>query len=181
MRGALAVLVGAAVVSACGTSEPVQTGKKKPEKQGVHVGDQAPDFALPTHSSKAIRLSDLRGKKAVVLYFYPKDDTPGCTKEACGFRDNYAVLAKADVEVIGVSADSLDSHAKFAQKYSLPFPLVSDADGSLRKQYGVGGESGRPARTTFVIDKGGVVRQVLSGIAATAHVEKSLEALNVAK
>src|SRR5437867_3256250 len=104
---------------------------------GVGVGDPAPDFALPDRAGRTVRLGDYRGRKAVVLYFYPKDETPGCTKEACSFRDQYQDFQDAGAEVIGVSSDPAASHEKFAAKYHLPFVLLADRSGAVRKQYGV--------------------------------------------
>ena len=148
-------------------------------KVGLAVGDRAPDFALPSATGATVRLSDFRGKKAVVLYFYPKDDTPGCTKEACGFRDSYEEFTQAGAEVIGVSSDSGESHKGFASKYKLPFTLLSDRGGQLRKQYGVPATLGLlPGRVTFVIDREGMVRHVFnSQLAATRHVGEALAAL----
>jgi peroxiredoxin Q/BCP len=145
---------------------------------GVKAGDRAPDFSLPDANGKEIRLADLRGKP-IVLYFYPKDDTPGCTKEACSFRDQYEDFQDAGAVVIGVSSDSGDSHRKFAEKYKLPFTLVSDAGGKVRKLYGVPATLGLlPGRVTFVIGPDGVVRKVFnSQLAATRHVAESLAAL----
>jgi thioredoxin-dependent peroxiredoxin len=145
---------------------------------GVRAGDRAPDFALPDADGKDVRLADLRGKP-VVLYFYPKDDTPGCTKEACSFRDQYQDFQDAGAVVIGVSSDSGESHRKFAEKYKLPFTLVSDRGGAVRKLYGVPATLGLlPGRVTFVIGPDGVVRKVFnSQLAATRHVEESLAAL----
>jgi len=146
---------------------------------GTRAGDRAPDFALPDASGKMIRLSDYCGRKAVVLYFYPKDDTPGCTKEACTFRDQYQDLQDAGAEVIGISSDSAESHAKFSAKYRLPFVLLADRDGSVRRQYGVPATLGLlPGRVTFVIDREGVVRHVFnSQFQAARHVEEALAAL----
>ena len=145
----------------------------------ITAGQQAPDFALPDATGKTVRLSDFRGKKAVVLYFYPKDDTPGCTKEACTFRDQYEDLKDAGAEVIGVSSDGGESHEKFASKYKLPFLLVSDRGGVVRKQYGIPATLGLlPGRVTFVIDKQGVVRRTFnSQFQATKHVSEAIEAL----
>jgi peroxiredoxin Q/BCP len=147
----------------------------------VNVGDQAPDFALPDASGRTVRLTDFRGKQPVVLYFYPKDDTPGCTKEACSFRDQYEDFTAAGAEVIGVSSDSSESHQRFAAKYSLPFTLVSDAGGEVRKRYGIPATLGLlPGRVTFVIDAAGVVRHVFnSQLQATRHVEEALASLRV--
>eukprot|EP00727_Mastigamoeba_balamuthi_P005766 m51a1_g1809 putative peroxiredoxin (155) ;mRNA; r:478552-479188 len=144
----------------------------------IHVGDKAPDFTLPSPNGD-VKLSALlaSGKKAVVLYFYPKDETPGCTAEACSFRDQYAVFKDAGAEVVGVSSDSVDSHRKFADKKKLPFVLCSDHKGALRQQYGVQGSLFGiiPGRVTFVIDKEGVVRHVFSSQTnSKKHVEEAL-------
>ena len=146
----------------------------------VKVGDRAPDFELPDASGKRVRLADFRGKQSVVLYFYPKDDTPGCTKEACSFRDHYEAFKDAGAEVIGVSSDSEASHQKFADKYKLPFTLVADAAGGVRKRYGVPATLPGilPGRMTFVIDRDGVVRHVFnSQLQATKHVDEALGVL----
>jgi len=149
----------------------------------IKAGDTAPDFSLPDRTGNTVRLSDYRGKKAVVLYFYPKDDTPGCTKEACSFRDQYEVFKDAGAEVIGISSDSAESHAKFASKYNLPFVLVADKGGAVRKQYGVPATLGLlPGRVTFVIDPQGVVRHVFnSQLQATKHVDEAAQALRAMK
>jgi peroxiredoxin Q/BCP len=145
----------------------------------VGVGDRAPEFDLPDAQGTRVRLADLRGRKAVVLYFYPKDDTPGCTKEACAFRDSYETFRDAGAEVIGVSSDSEASHRKFADKFKLPFTLVADTDGAVRKRYGVPATLGLlPGRVTFVIDRDGVVRHVFnSQLQATKHVDEALGVL----
>jgi len=146
---------------------------------GIKAGDVAPDFALPDRSGRTVRLSDYRGKQPVVLYFYPKDDTPGCTKEACAFRDQYEDFTQVGAEVIGVSSDTGESHGKFASKYQLPFVLLSDRGGSVRKQYGIKPTLGvLPGRVTFVIDPEGVVRHVFnSQLQATQHVAEAISAL----
>jgi thioredoxin-dependent peroxiredoxin len=146
---------------------------------GIQVGDVAPEFDLPDASGKRIRLADFKGRQAVVLYFYPKDDTPGCTKEACSFRDQYEAFKDAGAEVVGVSSDSEASHGKFAQKHRLPFVLVADKGGQLRKRYGVPATLGLlPGRVTYVIDRGGVVRHVFnSQLQATKHVDEALAVL----
>jgi len=145
----------------------------------IRVGDEAPDFVLPDRTGKMVRLSEFRGQKAVVLYFYPKDDTPGCTKESCAFRDGYQDFQEAGAEVIGVSSDSAESHGKFAAKHRLPFTLLADQGGQVRKRYGVPATLGLlPGRVTFVIDRSGVVRHVFnSQFQATQHVSEALEAL----
>src|SRR6266850_1604776 len=136
-------------------------------------------YTLSLHDALPIRLADFRGKKAVVLYFYPKDDTPGCTAEACSFRDSYEDFQDAGAEVIGVSSDSGASHAKFAKRHELPFTLLSDAKGEVRKKYGVPATMGLlPGRVTFVIDRKGIVRHVFnSQLQATRHVQEALAAL----
>jgi len=143
---------------------------------GIKVGDAAPEFDLTDAAGKRVKLSDFRGKRNVVLYFYPKDDTPGCTKEACSFRDNYQVFADAGAEVIGISSDDGASHQKFTEKFHLPFTLVSDTGGSVRKRYGVPATLGLlPGRVTFVIDRDGIVRHVFnSQLQATKHVDEAL-------
>ena len=146
---------------------------------GVKVGERAPDFSLPDAEDRTFRLSERRGKQPVVLYFYPKDDTPGCTREACGFRDAYEEFRERGAEVVGVSSDSGDSHRRFAAKHRLPFTLLSDADGAVRRLYGVPATLGLlPGRVTFVIDRDGVVRHVLnSQLDFKRHVAESLESL----
>ena len=148
-------------------------------KPTIEVGQKAPDFELPDAEGKPVHLADFKGKKAVVLYFYPKDDTPGCTAEACSFRDSYEDFQDAGAEVIGVSSDSSKSHEKFAKRHKLPFTLLSDAKGEVRKKYGVPATMGLlPGRVTFVIDRKGIVRHVFnSQLQATRHVSEALEAL----
>lgn len=145
-------------------------------REEVKIGDEAPDFELPVEGGDKIRLSDFRGKKTVVLYFYPKDNSPGCTKEACAFRDNYEQFKDAGAEVLGVSSDSLESHGLFTIKLGLPFKLLSDEGGRIRKQYGVPSSLGMiPGRVTYVIDKGGIVRYIFnSQIDAEKHMRESL-------
>lgn len=122
------------------------------------VGDVAPDFTLPSHTSGQVSLSDYRGQ-VVVLYFYPKDDTPGCTAQACALRDSHEVFTDAGAVVIGISSDSVESHQKFAERYKLPFTLASDEGGATRKAYGIPATFGIiPGRVTYVIDADGVIR-----------------------
>lgn len=149
----------------------------------VKVGDTAPDFTLSSQSGTPVSLRDFRGKKAVVLYFYPKDDTPGCTKESCGFRDSYEVFKTAGAEVIGVSADSPDSHQRFTVKYQLPFILLSDNGSQVRKLYGVPSTFGLlPGRVTYVIDSQGVVQHIFnSQLNFQGHIEESLKTLQQIK
>ena len=146
----------------------------------IGVGDTAPDFTLPSQSGEEVSLRHFVGrKKAVVLFFYPKDDTPGCAKEACSFRDGYERFEKIDAEVIGISSDSVRSHERFVEKHGLPFVLLSDEGGEVRKLYGVPNTLGLfPGRATYVIDEEGVVRHVFSSqLGVTRHVEQALEAL----
>nr|WP_290227081.1 peroxiredoxin [Trichocoleus desertorum] len=148
-------------------------------KGKVEVGSVAPDFTLPDQTGAPVNLKDLIGQKNIVLYFYPKDDTPGCTKESCGFRDSYTVFQDAGAEVIGISADSPESHQQFAAKYQLPFTLLSDTGSQVRKLYGVPATLGLlPGRVTYVIDRQGIVRHIFkSQLNFQAHVEESLKAL----
>ena len=144
----------------------------------LEVGQAAPDFTLQDQDGKSVSLSSLRGKK-VVVYFYPRDDTPGCTKEACSFRDRYEDFLGAGAEVIGVSADPPGEHRAFADKYRLPFPLLTDADGSLRASFGVPKMLGLiPGRVTYLIDRAGVVRHVFAAqLRPARHVREALRAL----
>jgi peroxiredoxin Q/BCP len=144
----------------------------------LSVGDRAPDFALPS-ASGSVRLADVLQQKAVVLYFYPKDETPGCTAEACAFRDSYEVFTQAGAEVIGVSDDTVESHRSFAAHHRLPFLLLSDPDGEVRRRYGVSGWLGLlRGRVTFVIDRQGIVRHVFdSQLQATRHVDEAVETI----
>jgi peroxiredoxin Q/BCP len=133
--------------------------------RGIKPGDKAPDFTLPSQSGEQVRLSDRLGERVVVLYFYPKDNTSGCTAEACAFRDSFEVFADAGAEVIGVSSDSVDKHAGFAGKHNLPFTLLSDKGGQVRKSYGVPAVLGLiPGRVTYVIDRQGTVRHVFNSM-----------------
>lgn len=151
----------------------------------IEEGTKAPDFTLPTHDGGKLKLSSLKGAP-VVLYFYPKDDTPGCTKEACGFRDASAALHTHGAVVLGVSRDSVASHAKFRDKYDLPFTLLVDADHSIAEKYGAwrektlyGKTSMGIVRSTFIIDAAGRVAKVFRSVKAEGHAEKVLEALAV--
>lgn len=146
----------------------------------VEVGDVAPDFTLPSQAGEQVRLGDVLGRGPVVLYFYPKDETPGCTAEACSFRDSYEVFKEAGAEVIGVSSDSVASHERFATKHRLPFTILADDGGKVRKRYGVRPTLGiMPGRVTYVIDRDGTVRHVFSSqLGAQKHVGEALDALN---
>jgi len=150
---------------------------------GLSVGTKAPDFTLNDQHGKPVSLADFRGQKSVVVYFYPKDDTPGCTAEACSFRDQFTEFSDAGAEVIGISSDSEASHKKFAEKHKLPFTLLSDRGGKVRTAFGVPATFGLlPGRVTFVIDKEGVVRHAFnSQINATKHVAESLAVLKASR
>jgi len=144
--------------------------------QGIGVGDKAPDFTLPSQSGEPVRLQDRIGQRVVVLYFYPKDETRGCTAEACAFRDSHEVFTDAGAEVIGVSSDSVDRHASFAGRHNLPFTLLSDAGGKVRKAYGVPAALGFiPGRVTYVIDRSGTVRHAFNSMTnIDGHVKDAL-------
>lgn len=143
----------------------------------IGVGATAPDFTKTTQNGDTITLSQFQGYKAVVLYFYPKDETPGCTVEACTFRDNFEDFVEAGAVVIGVSQDSEKSHQSFAEHHQLPFLLVSDRDKTLQKAYGVPKTMGLlPGRVTFVIDRNGAVQHVFnSQLNAKKHVREALD------
>lgn len=150
----------------------------QPAKDKVQVGDWAPDFTLPTQSGASVSLGAFLGKKVIVLYFYPKDNTSVCTDEACAFRDNYEVFKEAGAEVFGISSDSVESHQHFATAHQLPFILLSDADGLVRKRYGVPTAFGLPGRVTYVIDRQGIVRHIFfSQFTSRKHVTEALQAL----
>jgi len=145
----------------------------------VAQGDVVPRFTATLQDGSTFDSASLLGKKSLVLFFYPKDNTPVCTQQACAFRDAYEQFARADVEVVGVSSDSPESHRRFAAKHRLPFPIISDADSSLRKLFGVPRALGIfPGRVTYVIDREGVVRLVYNAtLAAEPHVRKALDAI----
>jgi len=149
-------------------------------KDNVDVGSKAPNFTLPSQSGELVSFRDSLGEKPVVLFFYPKDDTPGCTKEACTFRDEYEQFSELDTEVIGISSDSVDSHKSFAKKHNLPFTLLSDKGEKVRRLYNVPNTFGLfPGRVTYVIDREGIVRRVFSSqIGVERHVQEALEALH---
>jgi len=149
----------------------------------LEAGQQAPDFDLATGGGERVKLSELRGKP-VVLYFYPKDDTPGCTAEACQFRDAYGEFRARGAEILGVSPDDQASHAKFAEKFSLPFPLLADPDHAVAEAYDVWREKKNYGKTymgilrsTFVIGADGTIEQAMYGVKADGHPEKVLQAL----
>ena len=148
----------------------------------VDVGDKAPDFTMPTDGGGEVSLKDLKGKQ-VILYFYPKDDTPGCTKQACGFRDARPDFSKIDAEIIGVSKDTVAKHEKFKTKHELNFTLASDTETGICEKYGVWKEKKMYGKTfmgiersTFLIDGDGVIRNVWRKVKVPGHVEQVLEA-----
>ena len=148
----------------------------------IEIGDKAPDFTLPTDGNGKVSLGKLRGQK-VVLYFYPKDDTPGCTTEACGFRDSFPKFGKLEATVIGISRDTVAAHDKFKMKYQLPFMLAADEKGEVTERYAVWVEKsmyGRKymgiERATFLIDEKGIVRGVWHKVKVPGHVEAVLAA-----
>ncbi len=148
------------------------------------VGDPAPDFSLPDVDGNTYSLADLKGQR-VVLYFYPRDNTPGCTKEACGFRDQYAAYQGKDVVVLGVSTDDAKSHGKFISKYNLPFPLLVDEGGAVASRYGVyglkkfmGKEYMGITRSTFIIGADGTLKKIYAKVKAETHAETVLADLD---
>lgn len=147
----------------------------------LKVGDKAPDFTGKDQNGNTVKLKDFKGKK-VVLYFYPKDNTPGCTAQACDLRDNYALLMKNNYQVIGVSGDDEKSHKKFADKFNLPFPLIADPDKKINELYGVWREKsmyGRTymgtVRTTFIIDEKGVISEIIEKVKTKDHTSQILK------
>lgn len=152
----------------------------------VQAGDQAPDFTLPNHNGEAVALSSYRGKN-VVLYFYPKDDTPGCTKEACSFRDNIGLFDSANTVILGVSFDDQASHQKFIEKYGLNFQLLSDPEKKVAQSYGVyvqknmyGNISWGIERSTFVINPDGIITKAIRKVNVDGHTDEVLEAIRSA-
>lgn len=154
------------------------------KETSMKLGQKAPDFTTQDDSGKTVKLSDFKGKN-VVLYFYPKDDTPGCTKEACNFRDGLGAIRKKGAVVLGVSADSVESHKKFKSKFDLNFPLLADTEKKIIESYGVWKEKsmyGRKymgiERTTFIIGKDGKVTHIFPKVKVGDHVDEVLDALN---
>jgi len=144
----------------------------------LKVGDMAPDFEGQTSTDTRVRLGDYLGKRNVVLYFYPKDDTKGCTIEACTFRDKLQSIAALWTEVVGVSVDTVESHKKFAEKNSLNFPLISDHDKQISKSYGVLSKDGAYAeRMTFIIDREGKIAKIFTNVEITKHTHEIITAL----
>ena len=149
------------------------------QASGLSVGDAAPDFSVVSSTGQTIHLGDYRGRSEIVLFFYPKDNSPACTMEACSFRDGYEAFRDAGAEVIGISGDSDDSHQGFANRHRLTYPLVSDSDGALRKLYQVPKTLGLfPGRVTYLIDRTGVIRQIFSSqMEPWKHIDEALKTL----
>jgi len=150
----------------------------------LNIGDKAPAFTLPTDNEGVASLDDFKGQK-LVLYFYPKDDTPGCTKESCGFNENLTVFNKMNANIVGVSKCSVKKHNKFKEKYSLKFPLISDENGDMCENYGVWKEKSMYGkkymgieRSTFLINEEGIIEQIWNKVKVTDHVEEVMSALN---
>jgi peroxiredoxin Q/BCP len=166
---ALAIIGLIAIIPAC-------KSKSKPTKHTLQVGDMAPDFALQDETGIVRKLSDFKGQN-VALYFYPKDQTPGCTAQACSIRDGFADLKKAGITVIGISYDSPESHRKFKEQHHLNFPLLSDADKSVSKAYNVSGIL-FPDRVTFLIDKTGRIVKILKDVNVKDHAHEIIAAFS---
>jgi len=165
-------------------STAAKKGAPAPSASRALEGKKAPAFQLADADGKTVALKDLVGKRNLVLYFYPKDMTPGCTIEACSFRDNDAAIRAMGAQIVGISADSSASHVKFRDKHSLNFPLLSDPDNKVTRAYGVykmkslyGREFMGIERTTVVIDKSGVVRKVFAKVKVNGHTEEVIDAL----
>lgn len=146
-------------------------------QEGLQVGDKLPAFGAKDQNGNDFYIESVLGKKVLVIYFYPKDDTPGCTKQACFLRDQYEEFKTIGAEVIGISGDSVPAHKKFASKYDLPFILLSDSNKSLRKLFGVKNTifGLLPGRVTYVVDKNGIIQMVFNDANATSHLEKTVE------
>lgn len=150
------------------------------QEKNIQVGDKLPDFSLRDQNNELFTTDKFIGKKAMVIYFYPKDDTPGCTKEACKFRDDFDIFSNMDVEIIGISSDDVKSHKAFAQKYNLPFTLLADVNNEVRNLFGVKSNifGLLPGRSTYIIDPKGFVIDIHEGMLnAEKHVEEALKAL----
>jgi len=149
---------------------------------GLKIGDKIPMFTLPDSEGNLFSIQDMLEKKAFVVYFYPKNNTPGCTKEACDFRDRYEDFKELGAEVIGISADSTQSHERFGKKYELPFILLSDTDNAVRKQFKIKNSLLLlPGRETYVVDKTGTILMVFNSINASEHMKRALKALSLEK
>jgi len=170
--------------NAAKTATPAKPAVAAKESKLLKIGAKAPAFSLKNTAGKTVKLSDFKGKK-VVLYFYPKDMTPGCTVEACGFRDDYAPLKKRGVEVLGVSGDDQASHQKFTEKYSLPFPLLSDPTHEMMEKYGAWGEKNMYGkkfmgvlRITYIIDEEGRIAHAFGKVKTDTHSKDVIAAID---
>ncbi len=150
----------------------------KAQEITLKEGDKAPDFILKSDDGSSVKLSDYEGKSAVILYFYPKDKTPGCTKEACNFRDNLEKFKELNAEVLGVSVDDAESHKSFKEKENLNFTLLADPDKEVTKKYGVLNAIGMASRVTFVIDKDGIIRKIYEKVDVNENYKEILALLN---
>ncbi len=168
----LVVLACAAAVLAAsnGMSNAISADHHK-----LAEGSAAPDFTLASDDGRMVKLSEYKGKQPVVLYFYPKDETPGCTKQACSFRDNFKAFKDAGIEVLGVSVDTVDAHKAFKKNQKLNFTLLADDKKEVSKSYGVLSERGYSSRVTFVIDKEGVIRKIYTNVDPVANATETLE------
>ncbi|MBW2464872.1 MAG: peroxiredoxin [Deltaproteobacteria bacterium] len=162
------------VLAACGGAD--ESASPAPAAAAPGVGDRAPDFTAPDQNAQSVSLASLRGS-AVVLYFYPRDATPGCTAEACAFRDAWDRLEALGAKVVGVSSDDSASHAEFAQEHDLTFPLLADPEGTIAEAFGVPSRLGFHARMTFIIDQSGVIRRVFRDVDPAVHVEEVAQVL----
>ena len=148
------------------------------DSKRLNVGDKAPDFSLPTDDGQMVSLQDYRGSKSIVLFFYPKAGTPGCTKEACAFRDTKSLFENADIEIIGISTDSREDLKNFRTEFNLNFTLVSDHDKKISKKYGALSAIGFAKRTTFIINKEGIVHEIFEDVDPVGHAEEILKSLS---
>ncbi|MDP1621927.1 MAG: redoxin domain-containing protein [Bacteroidales bacterium] len=178
------VLLTVGVLYACNNSQSEPSGEQSgiinnDMTNKIEIGSKAPDFSLPDQYGQRVNLSDYLGKSNLVLFFYPKDESYGCTREACSFRDNYEVFKSAGTVVIGISSDDVASHQAFAANHKLPFILLSDRDKTVAEKYGVGKSLGiLPGRVTFVIDKQGVIQMIFSSqLNFEKHVSEAIETL----
>jgi peroxiredoxin Q/BCP len=184
MSSLLLVVLSALLLPMVAGGDPACVKQAKEADNVVEVGKMAPEFTLPASNGSKVSLAEYKGKQ-VVLYFYPKDDTPGCTSEACSFRDNWKRIEATGAVVLGVSRDSLASHGKFIDKYDLPFVLLSDEKGEVSGKYGVIKEKtmyGKKVmgveRSTFIIDADGKVKRIFRGVKVEGHVDEVLAALS---
>lgn len=178
MRGA--VIAAATAVLLAGWGWLWSSVGRAETGQRIHVGETAPDFTLSDQTGMPVTLTEFRGDQTVILYFYPKDDTPGCTKQACSFRDDISRFQALNVRVLGVSVDGLDAHRAFAEKYKLTFPILSDEDHRVSRAYGVlSGFAGftYAKRTTFVIGPDGVIRRIFTDVDPKDHTTELLQYL----